>query len=182
MLLSVVIKVINNYYYPWSCLHSNESINMAATSTLGRLTQDDACQRKLQATASAYISDLVEGIPGRARKLLQGIVESSKELRDDSCECVPGEYERAPLLTDVLHEALVHAVSKGLGASDACGLVQILAGLLEIISEAKNSGLREREREESNKIVHFVVLSASCVKYNNRLIKMVDRDSIMYNL
>ena len=139
---------------------------MAATSErtqeaiLSRLTRDDACQRKLQATASAYISDLVEGIPGRARKLLQGIVESSKELRDDSCECVPGEYERAPLLTDVLHEALVHAVSKGLGASDACGLVQVLAGLLEIISEAKNSGLREREREQQDSTFCSTLLHA----------------------
>ena len=132
--------------------------NQPLEACLSRLAHDDACRRQLQATALAYISDRVEGVP---RKLLQDVVKST--IADKSCDSksFSGEYERTPLLIGVLHEALDHATAKGLGATDACELVQVLVNLLQTMIASSSSGSNNQSPIYERMITYFVFLLSS---------------------
>ena len=100
-------------------------------SFMDSLNSTAAYSDELRIIAAAYIMEQVAGTQQGSLDLLHRLLQSQRiEMRNSGTTAPAGEYERADLLADLMHEGFVHSVEKGLCISDTCALVRILTGML----------------------------------------------------
>ena len=100
-------------------------------SFMDSLSSTAAYSDELRVIAAAYIMEQVAGTKQGSLDLLHRLLQSQRmEVRNGGTPAPAGEYERADLLADLMHEGFVHSVEKGLCVSDTCALVRILTGML----------------------------------------------------